>query len=163
MAGTRRGYDLVLAGVAGFYGEFFFPVFPVVVGDLDGDGRADGFAVAYSTENMDFVGFDLHAAAAAVALLAAPEFTIDEVEVDCEAGGQAGNERDESFAVRLSGGFETDHNSSDYKGPHFRAISCAQCTADKMQSAAVESQSWAGRLQSPAERMLSTADFADFR
>src|SRR5271170_314359 len=101
----------MLAGVAGFDGQLFFPVFPVAIGDLDGDGRADGLAVAHAGEDVDLVGLDLHAAAAAVALLAAPELAVDEVDIDSEAGGQARDERDEGFAVRLSGGFKTDHDS----------------------------------------------------
>src|ERR1700732_4999642 len=100
----------MLAGVAGFDGELFLPVFPVVVGDLDGDGGADGLAVSHAGENVDLIGFDLHAATAAVSLLAAQEFASDEVEVDGEASGEAGDERDECFAVRLAGGFETDHD-----------------------------------------------------
>jgi len=52
VAGTRRGNRLVLGGVAGFDGQLFFPVFPVAVDDLDGDGRPDGLAVPYPGEDV---------------------------------------------------------------------------------------------------------------
>ncbi len=53
VARTRRGYGLMLSRIAGFDGQLLFPVLPVAVNDLDGDGRADGFAVAHTAEDMD--------------------------------------------------------------------------------------------------------------
>ena len=60
------------------------------------------------------VGLDLHAAAAAVALLAPPQFAIDGVERDRDAGGQSGQRGDQALAVRLSGCFETKHGGKFY-------------------------------------------------
>ena len=51
---------------------------------------------------MGGVALDLHAPAAAVALLAAPEFAVEEGLIDLQSSGQAGQEGDQSFAVRLS-------------------------------------------------------------
>ena len=109
VAGTRRSDGLVLGGIAGLDGELFFPVLPVAVDDLDGDGRADGFAVAHAGEEVGLVGLDLHAAAAAVALLAAPKLAVYELEIDGNAGGNARNQGDEGLAVRLPCGGKANH------------------------------------------------------
>jgi len=45
--------------------------------------------VAYAGKNVGVVALDLHASAAAIALLAAPEFAVDEGLVYRKAGGQA--------------------------------------------------------------------------
>ncbi len=50
---------------------------------------------------VDLVGFDLHAAASPIALLPPPELTVMKSEVDRKTGGQARDERDQCFAVRL--------------------------------------------------------------
>ncbi len=87
MAGARGGHGLVLVGVAGLNGEDLFPVLPVAVGEGHGDGGADGVAVADAGEDVGGVLFDAHAAAAAVALLAAPEFVVEEGLVYRDARG----------------------------------------------------------------------------
>ncbi len=91
VARPRRSDGLVLGRVAGFDRELFFPVLPVAVDDLDGDGRADGLAVAHAAEHVGLVGFNLHAAAAAIALLAAPKFAVDEIQIDGHAGREPGD------------------------------------------------------------------------
>ncbi len=58
---------------------------------------------------MSAVSLDLHAAAAAIALLAAPEFAVDERLIDCQSRGQAGKEGDQSLAVRFSGSEIAQH------------------------------------------------------
>ena len=50
---------------------------------------------------MGLVGLDLHAAAAAIALLAPPKLAVYEFEIDGHTGRQPGNQRDERLAVRL--------------------------------------------------------------
>ena len=162
MAGARRGYGLVLARVACFDGELFFPVFPVAVGDLDCDGRADGLAVADAARGVDLVGLDLHAAAAAVALLSAPELAIDEVDVDGDTGGQAGDERDESFAVRFSGGFETNHDLMIIRDSTLGDFPMCNTRTPEMQSRRACSQSRAAGSQSAAEILPSTGTMAEF-
>ena len=58
---------------------------------------------------MRGVLFDAHAAAAAVALLAAPEFVVQKRLVDGNARGQAADEGYERFAVAFAGCAETKH------------------------------------------------------
>jgi hypothetical protein len=62
---------------------------------------------------MGLVGFDLHAAAAAVALLAPPQLAIHKFEIDRHARGKPADHRDQSFAVRLPGTGKSDHSSLD--------------------------------------------------
>jgi hypothetical protein len=87
VAGTRRSNGLMLGRIARFNGQLLFPVLPVAIDDLDGDGRTDGLAVAHAGKNVRLVGFNLHAAAAAVALLAAPQLAVDEVQIDGTPAG----------------------------------------------------------------------------
>ena len=53
----------------------------------------------HTGENVGGVALDFHAASAAVALLAAPEFAVDEGLVYFQTCGQAGEKGDESFAM----------------------------------------------------------------
>jgi hypothetical protein len=78
VAGAGRRDALVFRGIAFADRQRFLPVFPVAVFELDGNGRSDGHAVAYAGKNVGGVALDLHAAAAAVALLATPEFPVEE-------------------------------------------------------------------------------------
>ena len=55
------------------------------------------------------VGFDLHAAAAAIALLATPELAIEFVHSDRDAGGEPCQGRHETLAVGLPRRFKTKH------------------------------------------------------
>ena len=107
--GRVTGLRLVLGAVDILHRKRFGPVFPIVIADDDGDGRADGLRVADAGDNFGAVGLDLHAPAAAVALLAAPEFAIDGVERDGNAGRKPGERGDQALAVRLPGCFETKH------------------------------------------------------
>ena len=112
VAGPRAGDGLAACpsrAVGIFDGQRFGPVLPVLVADEDGDGRADGVRVAHAGHNFGAVGLDLHAAAAAVALLAAPELAIDGVERDGDAGRESGQRRHQAFAVRLAGGLKSQH------------------------------------------------------
>jgi hypothetical protein len=92
VAGARSdeffGGGIVL-GIVGD-GENFFPVGPIAIFDAQGDGRADGLAVADSGENVSAVFFNFLATTASVAELAAVQLAIDEFEVDGEASRQAG-------------------------------------------------------------------------
>ena len=109
VTGTRRGNRLVLGCVARRNGQLFFPVLPVAVHDLDRDRRADGVAVPHPGEHMGLVGFNLHPAATAVALLPPPQLAVHEIEIDGDTGWKAGDKGDERLAVGLAGGGETDH------------------------------------------------------
>src|SRR5450755_355132 len=58
--------------------------------------------MAHAGEDVGGVALDLHASAAAVALLTAPEFAVEEGLVDFQSGGHAGKEGDEGLAVGFS-------------------------------------------------------------
>ncbi len=107
--GRVTGLRLVFRAVDIFHRQRFGPVLPIFVVDDDGDGRADGLRVADAGDNFDAVRFDLHAAAAAVALLAAPQFAIDGVERDGNTGGKSGQGGDQALSMRFTGCFEAKH------------------------------------------------------
>ena len=54
--------------------------------------------------DVGLVGLNLHAAAAAVALLAPPQLAVHEIQIDGHAGRQPGDQRDQRLAVGLAGG-----------------------------------------------------------
>src|SRR5215471_429560 len=58
--------------------------------------------MTHAGENVRGVALDLHAPAAAVALLPAPELMIDKGLVNLQAGGHAGKKGEEGLAMRLS-------------------------------------------------------------
>jgi hypothetical protein len=62
-------------------------------------------------DDFGAVGFDFHSPTAAVPLLAPPKFTVDGVERNGHSCREAGQGRDETFAVRLAGGFKTQHET----------------------------------------------------
>ena len=66
-------------------------------------------AVAHAGDDMGLVGFDLHPAAAAEALLAAPEFAVNAPLVDWHSRRHAREGRDERLAMRLACCDETQH------------------------------------------------------
>ena len=68
----------MLGGITVTDGERFLPIFPVAISDLQRDRGADGDAMTDAGEDVGGVGFDFHAAAAAVSLLASPEFAVEE-------------------------------------------------------------------------------------
>ena len=111
MAGTRAGDRLllILSAFGIFHRKRLGPVLPVPVANEDGDGRADGVRMAHAGDDLGAVGLDLHAPAAAVALLAAPELAVDGVEGHWYAGGESGQRGHKAFAVGLAGGFKSQH------------------------------------------------------
>jgi hypothetical protein len=58
------------------------------------------------------VAFDAHTAAAAIALLAAPEFVVEEGLVDRHSGRETADKGYERFAVTFAGCRETKHELS---------------------------------------------------
>src|SRR3984893_201236 len=109
MSGARRGSAFVCCGIAFANGERFLPILPIFVFQLYSGGSADRHALTDAGKDMSGVSLDLHAAAAAIALLAAPQFAVDERLIDFQSGGQAGKEGDQSLAVRFSGSEITQH------------------------------------------------------
>ena len=109
VTGPGRSHRAMLRGIAGFYRQFLLPVFPIAIDELDGDGRANGPSVAHTGEHMRLIGFDLHAAAAAVALLPAPQLAVHKFKIDRDAGGKPRNQSNQSLAVGFPCGGEADH------------------------------------------------------
>lgn len=109
VAGTRRGHRLMLFGIAGLDGQDLFPVLPVAVGDLHGNRRTDGFAMAYAGEDMGCIAFDAHAPATSVALLATPEFVREKLLVDGNTCGETAEEGDERLTVALTSCRKSKH------------------------------------------------------
>ena len=85
------------------------PVFPVLVANQQRDRRAERFAGAHARQNLGLVGFDRHAAAAAVPALAPLELLGDGVEIDMQSGRHALENDDQPLAVRLAGSEKTQH------------------------------------------------------
>ena len=71
----------------------------IAVLDHQRDGRADGLALAHTRDNLRLVGFDLHAATASIALLAAREITVDGREIELETGWQSFHHANQTLAV----------------------------------------------------------------
>ena len=90
------------------------PVGPVPVADDQGDRRADGVRVPDARHDLDRVFLDLHAAAAAVTLLAPPQLAIDERRSNGHAGRKTGQSGDQALPVRLAGGFEAQHVAKNF-------------------------------------------------
>ena len=61
------------------------------------------------------VAFDLHAPAAAVAPLAALQFTIHIVKIHAQARGQPLKDCNQALTVRLAGSLETKHIGHDWR------------------------------------------------
>ena len=110
--GRVTGFLVVLGAVDVFDGQRFGPVLPVLVLDQDGDGRTDGVRVSDAADDVGVIGLDFHAAAAAVALLAAPQFAVDGRHGDGDSSGQPSQSGDKALPVRFSCGFKAKHGIS---------------------------------------------------
>jgi hypothetical protein len=66
----------------------------------------------HTRKDVGRVGFDLHPSTAAITLLSPPQVTIDESLIKFQAGGQSGQEGDQSFAMGLSCGEVAQHKFS---------------------------------------------------
>jgi hypothetical protein len=113
VAGTRGHKLFVVAdeirGV--FNGKSFLPIGPVAIFDAQGNGGSDGFAVTHAGEDFGAIFLDLLASTAAVAELSAVEFMIDEIDVNREGSGKAGDEGEERLSVGFTGSVEAKHGN----------------------------------------------------
>ena len=111
MAGPRPRHRLalVIGALGRFHGKRLSPVLPIPIADQDGHGRADGAGMADAGHDQGAVLLDLHAAAAAVALLAAPQLVVDGAQRYGYAGGKPCERRHEALAMGLSGGLKAQH------------------------------------------------------
>src|SRR5258708_39289130 len=77
--------------------------------DSQRDRRADGLSVAHSGENVRAVLFDFLPPAASVAQLTAMQFVIDELQINGQSRGQAGQKRQQRLSMRFSRSVELQH------------------------------------------------------
>ena len=89
--------------------HLLFPLRPLGVADLDGDGRAERATVANTAEQRDLVLLEAHPRAAAVAETAATEFGLHVFDGDLETRRQTFDDDNEAFAMRLAGGQVAQH------------------------------------------------------
>jgi hypothetical protein len=80
-------------------GHHVGPVRVILVADEERDGAAERLAVADPGKDLDGVGLDLHAPAAAVAALTAPQVGVDGRPIHGEPGGQAFDDDGEGGSV----------------------------------------------------------------
>ena len=74
----------------------------VLVGNLHGDRRANGYHVAQPREEGNAVPLDLLAGASAIATLASLEFAVDQVGPNSKPGRKAFDHGDQGGPVRLA-------------------------------------------------------------
>ncbi len=107
-----RRHPLVPRGIAFADRQRLLPVFPIFILQLDGNRRTNRNAVMHSGKYVSRIPLDLHAPAAAVALLPAPQLAIHKRLIYLKPGGQPRQKGDECFAVRLPRCEVTQHSCS---------------------------------------------------
>src|SRR6185369_1546435 len=65
--------------------------------------------MAHAGDQLRAIGLDLHAPAAAITLLAAPELMIDCIEGNGHTRGQSGQDGDQTFSVRFTCCLKSKH------------------------------------------------------
>ena len=117
MTGSRACHG---SRIGGLLFEFFSghdvpPMDEVTILDGQCDWRSESFPVSDTGKYFNDVFLDLHPAAAAVALLPAPQFVVDCGDVDRQTRGQSFDDGDERFTVRFTCGckFELHISESD--------------------------------------------------
>ena len=75
------------------------PVLPILVANEQRDRGSGGLAATHARQELRAIGFDRHAAAAAIAALAAAQFQRDGVEIDRQTRRQPFKDRDETWSV----------------------------------------------------------------
>ena len=106
MSGTGSSHGLPERRIAAFDRQVFGPVLPIGVADDDRDRRADRLRMANAGHDLRAIGLDLHAAAAAEALLAPPKLVIDRFDGDWNSCRKTRQRCHQTLAVGLARGFE---------------------------------------------------------
>src|SRR5262249_12485386 len=106
---TRHRLALVLAAVDIFDRQCLGPILPIAVADNDGDRRTDRLRVTHTGDNFGAVGLDLHAPAAAIALLAPPQLPVYRIDGNRYAGGESLKRGREAFAMGFPRRLESEH------------------------------------------------------
>ena len=122
VAGPRPGERRVARDVGQFGrvdrvgGHHGFPLRPFGVADLDGDGPAQGDAVAHPGQHGHRVALELHPRAATVAEAAAGQLVADFGGGDLHAGDHAFDHGHQRAAMGFSGGDPAQHGSHSPMG-----------------------------------------------
>src|SRR5579885_2561314 len=98
--------------VGGIGRHLLFPVAPVAVLDPERDRRPERLAPAHAAAEHDLVLLDLHPAAPAIPLHAAPEIPVDALDVDRYPGRKALDDGGEARAMGFPGGQVPQHHPS---------------------------------------------------
>src|SRR5207302_7737040 len=93
----RHRLALVFTSIHIFDRQDFGPIFPVLIADQNGYWRTNGMRMTHAGHNLRPVGFDLHASAAAVALLPAPQLPIDGFQRNGYSGREPVDSRNQAF------------------------------------------------------------------
>ena len=111
VAGPRVAQPAPLAGGVrlGLRRHDVFPVLVVLVADQQRHRAAERAAVAHAREHLGRVLLDLHAAAAAVAALAAPQVGVDPLALDGDSRRKALDHDAERGSVRFARGEKAQH------------------------------------------------------
>src|SRR5581483_1557856 len=107
----------MFGGISSRNRQRLLPVLPVPIFQQDSDRRADGPALSHSRKNVGPVLLDFHASAAPIALLTAPQLTIQKYLVDLQSRRHAGEKCNQGFAVRLPSGVVAEHRLGLYPKP----------------------------------------------
>src|SRR5664279_5063133 len=108
-AGPVDRFILAFFGVLGFNGKRSHPVLPVFVFDEYGDGSADGLRVPNAGDDVNAIGFNLHASAPPEALLPPPELPVQVLDTDWDSSRKAGQSSDKTRPVRFPRCLKTQH------------------------------------------------------
>src|SRR6266404_6735787 len=109
MTRPRRLHFLMIGRISRRDGQCLLPILPIFVLQQYGDRGPNRLPVPYPGDNVGRILLDLHAPAAAVALLTTPEFAISEPLVENQPSWDAGEGSYQSFAVGFACSSEAQH------------------------------------------------------
>src|SRR5439155_7594596 len=112
MAGPRARDDFFRDRGPRLRGHDLFPVLPVPIGDMQGDGGAEGEPFADAREELDAILLDPHTAATAVAFLPPGKVVIDVVRRERQARGHPFQDGDQPLPVGFSPVQVPEHEGS---------------------------------------------------
>ena len=99
------------------------PFRPFGIGDLDGDGRADGLAETHTGEHADLVLFEFHARTTAISETSACQCADDILSSDVDARRQPLDHGDKRFAVRFTCCLPAQHANTPFLPNTIRGLS----------------------------------------
>src|SRR5581483_11006310 len=99
MSRPGRCDPLMLRRITSTNRQYLFPVLPIAVFDAQRDRRSDRFSMSHTRDEMCRIALDAHPSAAAIALLAPPEFVVHEPLIDLNSRRNARDHSDQGFPV----------------------------------------------------------------